>query len=202
MTTWQLPVQQMAADDDMNISQATPLSLAKAPIKDAANPDKPDNQKAVAFEVNDMLIEMFLGATSGSLGETSALMWLVGGIFLLVRRTITWHIPFAVLGSAGLIGWIAWHNNPEVYANPMVHLCGGGMMMCAFFIATDPVTCPLSKLGRLIFGAGVGSLIMLIRLQGGYPEGVMYAILLMNSMTPLLDHWTRPTPMGGHVRAD
>ena len=72
-------------------------------------------------------------------------------------------------------------------------------MMCAFFIATDPVTCPLSKLGRVIFGIGVGGLIMLIRLQGGYPEGVMYAVLLMNVMTPLLDRWTRPKPLGGHV---
>jgi electron transport complex protein RnfD len=202
MTTWQLPVQQRAVADDMNITQATPLALAKAPIKDAANPDKPANQKAVASEVNDRLEDMFWGRTSGSIGETSALMWLIGGVFLLVRRTITWHVPFAVLASAGLIGGFAWHNNPEVYVNPLVHFCGGGMMMCAFFIATDPVTCPLSKLGRLIFGVGVGSLIMLIRLQGGYPEGVMYAILLMNSMTPLLDRWTRPTPMGGHVRVN
>ncbi|KKK83909.1 hypothetical protein LCGC14_2788660, partial [marine sediment metagenome] len=92
------------------------------------------------------------------------------------------------LGSAMGIAAIAWLANPDVYANPLVHLCGGGLMMCAFFIATDPVSCPLTKMGRIIFGVGVGGLIMLIRLKGGYPEGVMYAILLMNSMIPLLEH--------------
>ena len=110
------------------------------------------------------------------------------------------HIPVAVLGSAAAISALAWWMNPQVYADPLVHLCGGGLMMCAFFIATDPVTCPLSKLGRLVFGIGVGSLIMLIRLKGGYPEGVMYAVLLMNAITPLLDRWLRPTPLGGRVK--
>ena len=143
---------------------------------------------------------MFVGTVRGSLGETSALLWLAGGAFLLIRRTITYHIPLAVLGSAMAIATVAWLIDGDVYANPLVHLSGGGLMMCAFFIATDPVSCPLSRLGRVIFGIGVGGLIMLIRLKGGYPEGVMYAVLLMNAMTPLLDRWTRPTPLGGHVR--
>jgi electron transport complex protein RnfD len=183
----------------VTVTQATPLAMAKQPIKDAHNPDKPAELKQKADVVNRQMKDIFLGNISGSLGETSALFWLIGGLFLLVRRTITWHIPFAVLASAAAIAGLAWWMNPEVYANPLVHVSGGGLMMCAFFIATDPVTCPLSKLGRVIFGIGVGSLIMLIRLKGGYPEGVMYAILLMNSVTPLLDRWTRPTPLGGHV---
>jgi len=153
-------------------------------------------------DLNASKRQMFMGNISGSLGETSALLWLVGGVFLLLRRTITYHIPLAVLGSAIAIAAIAWLANGEVYPNPLVHLSGGGLMMCAFFIATDPVSCPLSKLGRVIFGVGVGALIMLIRLRGGYPEGVMYAVLLMNSVTPLLDRWTRPRPLGGHVRAE
>jgi len=204
MTNWVAPAGVVPPTGPQQVqatSQPTPLALAKQPIKDRANPDIPANLKATPQEVNQDIENMFLGRTSGSMGETSAICWLIGGVFLLLRRTITWHIPVAVLGSAGLIATIAWWSNPAVYANPLVHLFGGGMMMGAFFIATDPVTCPLANRGRIIFGVGVGVLIMLIRLLGGYPEGVMYAVLLMNAMTPLLDLWTRPTPLGGHVRA-
>ena len=202
MTNWtQQPVPLFNHTMVDGVTQQTPLAMAKQPIKDAANPDKPAAEKEKAFVVNQQLRQLFVGEVGGSLGETSAICWLIGGIFLLVRRTITWRIPVSMLATAAIISTIAWQVNPEVYANPLVHLFGGGMMMCAFFIATDPVTCPLSKLGRIIFGIGVGGLIMLIRLKGGYPEGVMYAVLLMNSITPLLDRWTRPTPVGGHVRA-
>ncbi|MCK4627401.1 MAG: RnfABCDGE type electron transport complex subunit D, partial [Sedimentisphaerales bacterium] len=219
MTTWIPPVQEQAAilqvrcdagQEIAAVTEATPLALAKQPIKDAANNNK--IKKATPLLVNQKLKAMFLGGTSGSAGETSALFWLIGGIFLLYRRTITWHIPVAVLGSAILFATIPWlfdtfyigpsgaleFGEAQIYANPLVHLFGGGLMMCAFFIATDPVTCPLTRWGRILFGIGVGSLIMLIRLKGGYPEGVMYAILLMNAMTPLLERWTRPKPMGGH----
>ena len=181
------------------VTQQTPLAMAKQAIKDSHNADIPQQKKQTAAAVNVKIRSMFIGDISGSAGETSALVWLIGGVFLLLRRTITYHIPLAVLGSAMVIATTTWLINDTVFANPLVHLCGGGLMMCAFFIATDPVTCPLSKLGRVIFGIGVGGLIMLIRLQGGYPEGVMYAVLLMNAMTPLLDRWTRPKPLGGHV---
>ena len=219
MTTWTLPVQDQLAmlqmrcctgQKVMAVTEATPLAMAKQPIKDAANDNK--IKKATPTPVNQKLKAMLLGKTSGSLGETSALCWLIGGMFLLFRRTITWHIPAAVLGSAMFFATIPWlldsfyigpsgameFGEAQVYANPLVHLFGGGLMMCAFFIATDPVTCPLTRGGRILFGIGVGSLIMLIRLKGGYPEGVMYAILLMNAMAPLLERWTRPKPMGGH----
>ena len=202
MTTWLVPEQvekYLACGDCVAMTQPTPLALAKQAVKDAYNPDKPAPEKMTAEQVNDQVEFMFKGDTSGSLGETSALIWLIGGVFLLVRRTITYHIPLAVLGSATAIGTIAWLTDSQTYANPLVHLCGGGLMMCAFFIATDPVSCPLSKPGRVIFGIGVGALIMLIRLIGGYPEGVMYAVLLMNAMTPLLDRWTHPKPLGGHI---
>lgn len=208
MTTWSIPAQeqnrlkaeaQKSGREVAAVTAQTPLNKAKEVIKDAYNTDKPPDKKKSVFEVNADVQSLFVGTISGSLGETSALLWLVGGVFLLLRRTITYHIPLAVLGSAGIIATLAWWMKPDVYAHPLVHLFGGGLMMGAFFIATDPVSCPLSKLGRAIFGVGVGSLIMLIRLKGGYPEGVMYAVLLMNSMTPLLDRWTHPTPLGGHV---
>lgn len=220
MTMWIPPVQEQAAilqvrcdagQEVAAVTEATPLAMAKQPIKDAANDNK--IKKATPIPVNQKLRAMLFGKTSGSLGETSALCWLIGGMFLLYRRTITWHIPAAVLGSAMFFATIPWlfdtfyigpsgaleFGEAQVYANPLVHLFGGGLMMCAFFIATDPVTCPLTRVGRVLFGIGAGSLIMLIRLKGGYPEGVMYAILLMNAMTPLLERWTRPKPMGGYA---
>ena len=205
MTTWTAPAR-VIGDDGLwqatteATTQATPLAQVKQVIKDAHNPDKAEAEKAQTATMNGQWQSMFMGNVSGSVGETSALLWLAGGVFLLIRRTITYHIPLAVLGSALAIATAAWLIDGDVYANPLVHLSGGGLMMCAFFIATDPVSCPLSRIGRVIFGIGVGGLIMLIRLKGGYPEGVMYAVLLMNAMTPLLDRWTRPTPLGGHVR--
>ena len=221
-------------DEVAAVTQPTPLARAKQAIKDAINPDLPEGMELPPSAINRDFSKIFFGTedTGGSTGETSALLWLVGGVFLLVRRTITYHIPLAVLGSAAVIATGAWLItgdiqvlNPEtgawlipsetfnpltdkwriysdVYVHPLVHLSAGGLMMCAFFIATDLVTCPLSKLGRVIFGIGVGSLIMLIRLKGSLPEGVMYAVLLMNAMTPLIDRWTRPKPLGGHVRAN
>jgi Na+-translocating ferredoxin:NAD+ oxidoreductase subunit D len=101
------------------------------------------------------------------------------------------------LASAALIAVIAWLIKPGAYVNPLIHLVGGGMMLCAFFIATDPVTSPLTNKGELIFGAGVGVLIMLIRLVGEYPEGVMFAVLIMNSLTPLIDRFCVLIPAGG-----
>jgi len=208
MTTWAIPAshrESMPVPSATGyvdaVTTATPLALAKQAIKDAHNPDIAAEKKASPHALNGQWQDMFMGNISGSLGETSAALWLLGGLYLLGRRIITWHVPAGVLGSAALITFMAWKLHPEVFASPLVHLSSGGLMMCAFFIATDPVTCPLSKLGRFIFGVGVGSLIMLIRLKGGYPEGVMYAVLLMNAITPLLDRWTRPTPLGGHVHA-
>ncbi len=198
MTAWTPPATISVDQEVAAVTQPTPLALAKQPIKDAANEDK--TEKATPAPANSIITDMFVGSIKGSAGETSALAWLIGGLFLLWRRTITWHIPVAVLGSSFVAAAIPWLLNQDVYPNPLVHLFGGGLMMCAFFIATDPVSCPLTKTGRLVFGAGVGILIMVIRLGHGLPEGVMYAILLMNSVTPLVDGWTRPKPVGGPTK--
>ncbi|MHC4950627.1 MAG: RnfABCDGE type electron transport complex subunit D, partial [Planctomycetota bacterium] len=119
---------------------------------------------------------------------------LIGGVYLLIRRTITFHIPAAVLISAFVFAEIFYLVDPTKYSIPLFHLFGGGMLICAFFIATDPVTAPLSVRGMW---AGVGLLIMLIRLVGGYPEGVMYAVLIMNSLSPLIDRMCKLVPAGG-----
>lgn len=172
------------------ITQATPLSWSKEAIKG----------KEPVDVVNNMVGAAMIGQIGGCLGETSALALLLGGLYLLIRRTITFHIPLAVLGSAVACAAIGYLFKPEAYANPLLHLAGGGLLLCAFFIATDPVTAPLSRKGMWIFGVGVGVLTMLIRMVGEYPEGVMFAVFLMNAVTPLIDRLCRVTPVGGVPR--
>jgi electron transport complex protein RnfD len=194
MTTWTVPatidsaMPRIAADNRINArTQATPLAWSKQAIK-----SKKDSQL-----VNDEFKATFIGEVGGCLGETSALALLLGGLYLLIRRTINLHIPLAVLSSSFVWGAIACLINSDAYISPLVHLTSGGMLLGAFFIATDPVTSPLSTKGRWIFGIGVGTMTMLIRIVGEYPEGVMYAVLLMNAVTPLIDRFCKLVPAGG-----
>jgi electron transport complex protein RnfD len=190
-----------SSDEQVALTQATPLAWSKTAQK-ANNVAGMTQATPVIGELEWMLKPAFYGSVGGCLGETSALALLVGGVYLLVRRTITFHIPVAVLITAAVFAGIFYLVNPDKYANPAFHLVSGGMLICAFFIATDPVTAPLSAKGMWIFGAGVGALIMLIRLVGEYPEGVMYAILIMNAVTPLIDRACKLVPAGGkpHVQ--
>lgn len=138
----------------------------------------------------------FTGNMAGSLGEISALALLLGGLFLLVKRIISWHIPVSFIGTVLIIGGIFWLVDPGRYPSPLFHLITGGLLLGAFFMATDMVTSPVTYRGMLIFGCGCGLLTVLIRLFGGYPEGVSFAILLMNACTPLIDRYTRPKLYG------
>ncbi|MCK4690926.1 MAG: RnfABCDGE type electron transport complex subunit D [Desulfuromonadales bacterium] len=138
----------------------------------------------------------FLGNMAGSLGEVSALALLLGGFFLLFKKVISWHIPISFIGTVLIIGGIFWLVDPSKYPNPLFHLITGGLILGAFFMATDMVTSPVTDKGMLIFGCGCGLLTVLIRLFGGYPEGVSFAILLMNACTPLIDRYTRPKIYG------
>ena len=168
-------------------TQATPLALSKDAIK----------TKAGAQIVNDQLVAMFTGEVGGCLGETSTLALLLGGLYLLIRRTINFHIPLAVMLSAFVFATVANLINPVAYIGPLCHLCSGGLLIGAFFIATDPVTAPLTKKGMWVFGIGVGTITMLIRIVGEYPEGMMFSILLMNAVTPLIDRFCKLVPAGG-----
>ncbi|MGM0437180.1 MAG: RnfABCDGE type electron transport complex subunit D [Bacillota bacterium] len=133
--------------------------------------------------------DLFIGHIGGSLGETSALAILLGAAYLIYKGYINWRIPTGILGTVVVLTAVFGHD-------PIFHLFSGGLMIGAFFMATDMVTSPVTKKGRWIFGVGVGLLIVLIRLWGGYPEGVMYAILLMNTAVPLIDRYTRPRSLG------
>ncbi|MEK7850670.1 MAG: RnfABCDGE type electron transport complex subunit D, partial [Deltaproteobacteria bacterium] len=130
---------------------------------------------------------------AGSIGETSVLALLIGAGFLLYKRYITWHIPVSFLGSVALVAWVFGGKNPETgkmllfAGDPVFHLLSGGLILGAFFMATDYVTCPSVRKGQILFGIGCGVLTVLIRLKGAYPEGVMFAILLMNCFAPLID---------------
>ncbi|MDD5033916.1 MAG: RnfABCDGE type electron transport complex subunit D [Methylococcaceae bacterium] len=141
-------------------------------------------------------IKSFLGWRSGSLGETSSLLLIGGGIWLMRKKVITWHIPLSMLMTvalmAGLFNWI----DAEHYPGPWFHLTSGGLTLAAFFIATDYVTSPNSATGQIIFGAGCGLIVYLIRTWGAYPEGVGFSVLLMNSLTPVIDHYIRPRIYG------
>ena len=140
--------------------------------------------------------QAWLGFMRGSLGETSALLLVLGGIWLLLRGVISWHIPVAMLFSVWIFSAIFHWWNPAHYLSPWVHLSSGGLMCAAFFIATDYVTSPNSVVGQLLFAFACGFLIFIIRTWGGYPEGAGFAVLLMNAMTPLIDHYIKPRIYG------
>ena len=142
------------------------------------------------------LSESAVGLRAGSLGETSALLILIGGLFLMVRRVISWHIPVSLMAGLAAAAAIAHLVDPGRYAGAAFHLLSGATFLGAFFIATDYVTSPVSNTGKLIFGAGCGVLAWVIRTYAGYPEGMAFAVLLMNALSPIIDQYTRPRIFG------
>ncbi|MBK5920366.1 electron transporter RnfD [Rhodothalassium salexigens] len=140
--------------------------------------------------------DQFLGLVPGSLGETSAVLLLLGGVALVLMRVITLVIPLSVIGALYLAAAAAWALAPDRFPPPHYHLASGAVMFCAFFIATDYVTSPITGLGKMLYGVGIGLLIFVIRSWGAFPEGVAFAVLLMNACTPLIDDYVRPRIFG------
>jgi electron transport complex protein RnfD len=140
--------------------------------------------------------QKFIGWTGGSLGETSTLFLGLGGLWLIRQDVIKWYIPVSLLLTVAVLAGFFNFMDSEHYVSPFVHLNSGGLMCVAFFIATDYVTSPNTKAGQLVFGAGCGLLIYVIRTWGAYPEGAAFAILLMNAATPLIDHYIHPRIYG------
>ena len=195
MTSWTVPstidpaMPAVAQENVLNArTQATPLAWSKLAIKNELGADIYSEQQFKST---------FTGEVGGCLGETSVIALLIGGLYLFIRRTISFHIPLAVLAAAFVFAGIAYLIDSFVYVQPFFHLTSGGLLFCALFIATDPVTAPLTRRGMWIFGIGVGALTMLIRIVGEYPEGVMFSVLLMNALTPLIDRFFRRVPAGG-----
>jgi electron transport complex protein RnfD len=187
LTTWTMPVTLDA------------VSAATSSAADAVTGATPLAAWKFAQHMTP-LAKLFLGNIPGSLGETSALALLLGGLFLLVKRYADWRTPVGMLGTVAALTGGLWLYDPKHYASPAFHLLAGGLLLGAFFMATDPVTTPVTKVGRWVFGIGAGALTVLIRLKGGLPEGVMYSILLMNSVTPLVNRFTRPRQFGEQRR--
>lgn len=198
MTTWTVPASidgampaLSPADPVDTRTQATPLAWSKTAIK---------NQSQARTYSHRQFLSTLTGEVAGSLGETSAIAALLGGAYLLWRRTIGFHIPAAVLLAAFVFGGIAYLIDPDAYVQPFYHLTSGALLFGAFFIATDPVTAPLTRRGMWLFGLGIGTITLLIRIVGTYPEGFMFAVLVMNGLTPLIDRLCRRVPAGGLPR--
>jgi electron transport complex protein RnfD len=210
MLTWSAPVdsftQSCAARLEADRAQldgqtyATPLGRLKDALRNQADPAK---LAAIRAEIAERypVLDLFLGRIGGSLGETSALALLLGAALLLWRRIISWHIPLSFVAATAAVTGLAWALQPEAYASPLVHVLSGGLLLGAIFMATDLVTSPVTRAGMLIFGAGCGLITAVIRLWGAYPEGVSFAILIMNALVPLIDRYTPGRKFGEARRA-
>lgn len=185
MTTWSAPAP-LGSGLDL-VTTATPLGEWKTAVMLTGQ---------MPSELHGSMASYFLGNMPGCIGEVSALALLLGAAYLFYRRILTWHIPTAFVGTVVLLSGVFWLINPAKYPNPAFHLVTGGLILGAFYMATDMVTTPVAPRGMLLFGVGCGLLTVLIRLFGGYPEGVSFAILLMNAATPLIDRYLRPKTFG------
>ena len=203
MTTWALPLESFT---DIGLSQSLAIIFETQPIADAYTGATAlghlKTELSIGHAANQVveesfsLSQAFFGNTSGSLGETSAFLLLIGGAWLLVMRIISWHIPVSMLATAFILATVFSWIDPEQFGNGGFHIFSGGLILGAFFIATDLVTSPSSKSGQLVFGAGCGALDYIIRTWGGFPEGIGFAVLFMNALTPLIDIYFKPRVYG------
>jgi electron transport complex protein RnfD len=173
------------------VSGATPLGVIKEGLKNGQSMSE-------IMANNDLpsLVDIFLGHMGGSFGEVCALAILIGAIYLLCCKIISWHIPVAFIGTAFIFSGILWLADPTQFINPVTTILTGGIMLGACFMATDYVTSPMSNLGGIIFGIGIGLLTVIIRYFGAYPEGMSFAILIMNATVPLLNRWFHQKKFG------
>jgi len=177
MTVWSAPVPVFMKIDAL--TTATPLGILK---------EEGESRLIELFgDKVHLYMQLLLGNHAGCIGETSGIALLIGAAFLFYRKYITWHIPLSFIGTAAAIAWIFGGREGLFTGDPLLHILSGGMVLGAFFMATDYVTSPSVKNGQILFGIGCGFLTMLIRLKGGYPEGVMFSILIMNAFAPLID---------------
>jgi len=189
MTSWPKPTG-FTADV---VTGATPLGLMKEGLKNG------ESVNAIMAKLPSHM-EMFYGHMGGSMGEVAAVLLILGGLYMIVRKIITWHIPVFTLGTVAVFTGILNYVSPEMYAGPVFHLLTGGVMLGAIYMATDYVTSPMSKKGMAIFGIGIGVITVVIRVFGAYPEGISFAILIMNAFVPLINAYIKPKRFGEEVK--
>ena len=185
---------------------ATPLNVLKSAKDILAHPQQYSTEQLTQAHdaigrLYDSLGSLFIGRIGGCLGETSVLLLLIGAAYLMYKRYIGWKIPFAYISTVALLTWILGGSEGFFTGNALFHILSGGLILGAFYMATDMVTSPVTFSGRIYFGVGCGVITVVIRLVGGYPEGVSYSILLMNLLTPLIDRYTQPKVFGGVKKA-
>ena len=179
MTSWPKPIPWNPSYLDA-VTAATPLAILKGQFSEVPS-----------------TLNLFIGNVGGSMGEVSALALLIGFAYLLIRKIITWHIPVSILATVALFTAILHFANPDAFiGTPVYHLLTGGLMLGAIYMATDYVTSPMTSRGMLIFGVGIGVITVIIRVFGAYPEGVSFAILIMNAFTPLINKYVKPKRFG------
>jgi len=174
-----------------------PAQMTTYPVTDAYSGATPleffkNTPGAAELAPDGYMVSMFLGDIPGSMGEVSALLLLLGGLYLLIRKVITWHIPVFTLGTIFVFTGILWLIDPSQYANPVFHILAGGAILGAVFMATDYVTSPMNVRGQIVYAIGIGVITVLIRVWGSYPEGMSFAILIMNAATPLINKYIHP----------
>jgi len=189
MTTWPKPLQGFFNVDAE--TAATPLALMKQAIKDG-------NTDAIE-KIPNSLLDMFTGQTGGSMGEVCEIALLLGLFYMLYKKIITWHIPVSILATVFIFAGALHLAKPE-YPSPFMDLVSGGLMLGAIFMATDYVTSPMSKKGQLVYGVAIGFLTVVIRTWGAYPEGMSFAILIMNAFVPLINNYFKPKRFGEVVK--
>jgi electron transport complex protein RnfD len=194
MTSWPVPAGLKTGYADA-ITGATPLAIIKEGIKNGESLSQ-------LMEKVPTTIQMFLGKMGGSMGEVAAVALLLGFAFMLYRKIITWHIPVTIIGTVAVFTTILWLINPETNADPIFHILTGGVLLGAIFMATDYVTSPMNPKAMIIYGCGIGILTVIIRIWGAYPEGVSFAILIMNAFVPLMNAYIKPKPFGEEVKND
>ncbi len=182
-------------------SGATPLNALKQSLNIVKHADAFSVEKVVGASrtiraLQDSYSDLFFGKVGGCLGETSAILLLIGAAFLMYRRIIGWRIPFTFIATVGILAWMFGGQAGLFSGDAIFHILAGGLILGAFFMATDMVTSPITPKGQIYFGAGCGVIAIVIRLIGGYPEGVSYSILLMNLTVPLLNRYTKPRILG------
>ncbi|HOO67594.1 MAG: RnfABCDGE type electron transport complex subunit D [Bacteroidales bacterium] len=192
MTSWPVPTGFKTGYLDA-VTGATPLGIMSEGIKNGET-------VAALMEKVPSHMQLFYGYMGGSMGEIAALALILGGLYMIYRKIITWHIPVTILLTVAIFTGILWVVDPTKYADPGFHLLTGGIMLGAIFMATDYVTSPMTAKGMVIYGIGIGVITVLIRTWGAYPEGVSFAILIMNAFVPLLNMYIKPKRFGKEVK--